>query len=85
MANVLEGDKAPDRKGRGMLILAVADGERIMIGDSIVVQLVGFGHCPKGQTARLGITAPREIPVDREAVRAKILQEGRRPRGAAED
>lgn len=68
-----------------MLILAVAEGERIMIGDEIVVQVVGFGHCPKGKTARLGITAPREIPVDREAVRARIVQEGRRPRGAVED
>jgi carbon storage regulator CsrA len=63
-----------------MLILSAAEGERILIGDSIEIKVVGFGHCPKGKTARLGITAPREIPVDREVIREKIAQEGRRPR-----
>ena len=45
-----------------MLILAAAEDECILIGDSIEIKVVGFGHCPKGKTARLGITAPREIP-----------------------
>ena len=63
-----------------MLILSAAEGEQIMIGNEIVIKVVGFGHCPKGKTARLGITAPREIPVDREVIREKIAQEGRRPR-----
>ena len=55
--------------------------EQILIGDDIVIKLVGFGRCPRGQTARLGITAPLEVPVDREVVRRRIEQEGRRPRG----
>jgi carbon storage regulator CsrA len=63
-----------------MLILAVAEGEQIMIGDEIVIKLVGFGRCPQGRTARLGITAPREIEVDREVVRRQKELEGRRPR-----
>jgi carbon storage regulator CsrA len=63
-----------------MLILAAAENERIMIGNEIVIQVVGFGHCPQGRTARLGITAPREIEVDREVVRQQKELEGRRPR-----
>ena len=62
-----------------MLILAVAEGERVLIGDEIVVEVVGFGRCPKGKTARLGITAPRDVEVDREVVRQRKEQEGRHP------
>ena len=63
-----------------MLILAVAEGERVLVGNDIEIKVVGFGHSAAGKTARLGITAPREIPVDREVVRRRIEQEGRRPR-----
>jgi len=44
-----------------MLILTRHVGEDIVIGEEIMVRVV---EC-NGNTVRLGVTAPREVPVDR--------------------
>jgi carbon storage regulator len=51
-----------------MLVLARDIGESIRIGDDIIVQVV----TSSGGKLRLGITAPRDIPVHREEVYAAI-------------
>lgn len=47
-----------------MLVLSRREGEKIMIGDDIVVCLVE-GHAGK---SRIGIEAPKDVPVHREEV-----------------
>jgi len=64
--------------GNGCLTLWRRIGERIMIGDDIVLTVVEITQ-GKGKV-RLGIEAPREIEVDREEVRARKLEEIRRHR-----
>ncbi len=51
-----------------MLVLSRKPGERILIGNDIVVTVVRF----QGGTVRLGIEAPREFAV----VREELLGEG---------
>ena len=45
-----------------MLVLSRKSGERILIGDDIVIQAVRIGP----NSVRLGISAPRDIPIVRE-------------------
>jgi len=52
-----------------MLILSRKVGERIIIGDNIFIDVVDM----RGSRVRIGITAPQEIPVDREEVRRQNL------------
>ena len=47
-----------------MLVLSRSKDESIMIGEDIKVTIVDV----RGNKVRLGITAPREIPVHREEV-----------------
>ena len=54
-----------------MLILSRRPNESIVIGPNIIVTILGFS----GQQVRLGITAPREVVVDREEVHARKLRE----------
>lgn len=51
-----------------MLILTRRIGETIVIGDSIVVTVL---HSKTGQ-ARLGIDAPKDVPVHREEVYERL-------------
>ncbi len=51
-----------------MLVLSRKLGERIVIGDRIVVTVVKLDH---GQV-RLGIEAPREIAVFREEIAPRL-------------
>jgi carbon storage regulator len=53
-----------------MLILIRKEGERIAIGQDIVITVV---EC-FGESVRLGITAPQEMPVRREEVVEEISQ-----------
>ena len=48
-----------------MLILSRKSGERIMIGDDIVIEIVRVKDTGNVQ---IGIHAPRGVPVDREEV-----------------
>jgi carbon storage regulator len=47
-----------------MLVLSRKAGQRVMIGNDIIVSIIEVG----GRTIRLGIEAPRTLPVHREEV-----------------
>lgn len=54
-----------------MLVLTRKAGEKLVIGGDIVVSLLAV----KGNQALIGVEAPREVPVHREEVYLKILEE----------
>jgi carbon storage regulator len=60
-----------------MLILTRRVGETVMIGDGIAVTVLEV----KGNQIRLGIAAPKEIPVHREEVYVRLQEEQGRKRG----
>jgi carbon storage regulator len=65
-----------------MLIITRRPGERIMLGvdNDIVIELMEVS----GHTARLGIRAPRSIPVYREEIWVQIREENRATADAAD-
>lgn len=54
-----------------MLVLSRMKDESIMIGDDVEIVIVDV----RGDKVRLGITAPREIPVHRKEVYEAIQRE----------
>jgi carbon storage regulator len=54
-----------------MLVLSRQKDESIMIGDEVEVTIVDV----RGDKVRLGITAPKEIPVHRKEVYEAIQRE----------
>ena len=54
-----------------MLILARRPGERVVIGGDVVVTVMEI----TGQTVRLGIAAPEELPVYREEIWLAVQSE----------
>lgn len=54
-----------------MLVLSRQKDESIIIGDDVVVTIVDV----RGDKVRLGITAPKEIPVHRREVYEAIQRE----------
>jgi carbon storage regulator len=54
-----------------MLILTRRVGETIMIGDNVTVTILGA----KGNQARVGVNAPKDIAVHREEIYERIRQE----------
>lgn len=56
-----------------MLVLSRRAGEKIMVGDSIVITFLGIEN---GQ-GRIGIQAPRGVVVDREEISEKKKHERR--------
>ena len=63
-----------------MLILTRRVGESLVIGDDITITVLGV----KGNQARLGVNAPRDVAVHREEIMDKIqsgdTQDGDRKR-----
>jgi carbon storage regulator len=51
-----------------MLILTRRIGESIMIGNDVTVTVLGV----KGNQVRVGIKAPKQVPVHREEVYARV-------------
>ena len=54
-----------------MLIITRKPGEKIMLGDDIAVEVIEVS----GSSVRLGIAAPRELPVYREEIWASVKAE----------
>ena len=57
-----------------MLIITRKPGERIMLGDDVVVEVIEVS----GSSVRLGIAAPRTVPVYREEIWEAIKAENQR-------
>ena len=55
----------------GMLVLSRQPDETIMIGDDVEITIIDI----RGKQVRLGITAPRSIPVHRKEVYDAIKRE----------
>jgi len=64
-----------------MLVLSRKKNESIVINDDVVVSVVEI----RGDKVRLGIEAPRHIPVHRQEVRDAILRERADAAGILED
>lgn len=54
-----------------MLILTRRAGESLKIGDDIDIIVLGI----KGNQTRIGITAPKNVPVHREEIYQRIQEE----------
>lgn len=64
-----------------MLVITMKPGERVVIGDNITVMFVGKGQ--SAGSAKIGVEAPREVPILRNelaaAEEARRYLERRRP------
>ncbi len=56
-----------------MLILTRRPGERVVIGDEVLVTVMGIS----GHTVRLGIAAPAGVPIYREEIWLAVREENR--------
>lgn len=65
-----------------MLILTRRVGETVMIGEDVTITVLGV----KGNQVRVGINAPKSVPVHREEIyeRIKREQQGESGRDAAQ-
>ena len=59
----------------GQLVLSRREGERIFIGDDIKITVLQI----KGNTVRIGLDCPRDLPIHREEVWLRIQEEKGNP------
>jgi carbon storage regulator len=64
-----------------MLILTRRPGERVVIGEEILVTVMGVS----GHTVRLGIAAPQGVPIYREEIWLAVKEENRAAAAASAD
>jgi carbon storage regulator len=66
-----------------MLILTRRTGETVMIGNEVTLTVLGV----KGNQVRIGINAPKSVPVHREEIYERIKRElqGADPNGNVQD
>jgi carbon storage regulator len=64
-----------------MLILTRRPGERVVIGEDVLVTVMEVS----GQTVRLGIAAPQGLPIYREEIWLAVKEENRAAAEAAPD
>jgi carbon storage regulator len=64
-----------------MLILTRRPGERVVIGDNVLVTVMAVS----GHTVRLGIEAPSGVPIYREEIWLAVREENRAAAEAAPD
>lgn len=64
-----------------MLILTRKPGERVVIGDNVLVTVMGIS----GHTVRLGIEAPEGVSIYREEIWLAVKEENRAAAEAAGD
>ncbi|HTU85017.1 MAG TPA: carbon storage regulator [Solirubrobacteraceae bacterium] len=62
-----------------MLRISRRAGERIMLGENTVIEILEV----RGQTVRIGIDAPRSVPIYREEIWLEVKQENRAAAEAA--
>ena len=55
-----------------MLVLSRRAGEKVMIGDDIVITIIR----DRNDQMQIGIDAPKHIPVHREEVYARLREDG---------
>ena len=71
MAHRGEVNQPADKKELTMLVLSRQRDESIMIGDEVEITIVDV----RGDKVRLGITAPKNIPVHRREIYDAIQRE----------
>jgi len=54
-----------------MLILTRRIGEKLIIGENVKVTMLSFN----GKQIRIGIDAPRDVPINREEIFQRIVNE----------
>ncbi len=62
-----------------MLRITRRAGERIILGDDVIVEVMEI----RGQTVRIGIDAPRSVPVYREEIWLEVKRENQAAAEAA--
>jgi carbon storage regulator len=62
-----------------VLIITRRAGERIMVGDDITIEVMEI----VGNSVRIGISAPRSVPVYREEIYTAVRDENRAAADAA--
>jgi carbon storage regulator len=64
-----------------MLIITRRPGEKIMLGDDVVIEVIEVS----GSSVRVGIAAPKSIPVYREEIWRAVKDENAAAAAAADD
>jgi carbon storage regulator len=64
-----------------VLIITRKPGEKIMLGDDVVIHVMEI----VGNSVRVGIQAPRSVPVYREEIWDAVREENRAAAAAARD